>query len=402
MKRPGKAVFDASMMAGWAIVAVLTGLIALTMVDDPGEMRRNSGVVATLESDDTRIITGSIDGTEPGTASISTGQPAQDRELVAQQNKSFNPFANKDGAKQQARLETLVKRLNDLQREVNAFHTTTQRLREENELLKHRLSRIELGEEPVVTKQGNRRAGELVILSKQNVSGNKNGSVSEQGGVESSRPVRIVGPAAGKHVSMQLKADRSPEKADSSGARVDPIATGSIPPVDRAAQDFGGQDQFDPFRQDQNAGLQTSVQPLDMDLKVQSADGKMLLPKSKPLSIGKKASAGILRPQSEVVLPPDDLLQTSQTAFGLDLGQFRSLAELTSAWQEVSVSQRRIMGDLKPVSFVSQSQTNQLQLNLLAGPIQNAAQAAILCANLQAKGYDCRVSTYRGQALALK
>ena len=34
MARPGKSIFDVTMMAGWAFAAVLTGLVALTMVDD--------------------------------------------------------------------------------------------------------------------------------------------------------------------------------------------------------------------------------------------------------------------------------------------------------------------------------------------------------------------------------
>ena len=39
--------------------------------------------------------------------------------------------------------------------------------------------------------------------------------------------------------------------------------------------------------------------------------------------------------------------------------------------------------------------------HLILGPIQNAAQAATLCARFKLNGYECHVSVYQGQVLAL-
>ena len=391
MARPGKAVFDAGMMAGWALVAVLAGLVALTVVDDPGS-RENSTVVAALENDNARLITGSIDRDEPGTASISKpkSKTALDPSLLEAQNKSFNPFSATE-KEQQAQIQKMMQQISKLQREVQAFHTSTGKLRRENQLLQHRLSRIELGDGqssmPVRSKDRSAKAGVgMEVLSRDPApvqSGSKKQTVS----------VRVID-LSGKKVPLPVAPPEGKGQAD-----VDVMATGSIPSsrdLGTTTPPSGG---FDPFAKRSSSQIQTSVQPLDMDVNAQITG----VPRPKPVQNStQQTNSEVLRPQSEVIAAPIQIRRASQTSFGLDLGQFRSLSELASAWKEVSISQRSLLGDLKPLSYVSQGANRQLALNLLAGPIQNAAQAAILCANLQSNGYACKVSPYTGLAVALK
>lgn len=353
MARPGKAIFDVAMMAGWAFAAVLTGLVALTMVDDTGEPATGPSVVASLGNDDSRLVTGSIDRQSTGT--VRPHNP-QINNPVARQNESFNPFSDQVN-RQSDQIRDVLAELKALKREVAAFHVSTKRLRSENDLLKQRLAKLE---QPRTTDNA---------------------------------PVRVV-------TLPKRDDDRVlwPRSADNN-MPIDNTATGSIAPTNPIPPSGPA---FDPFQKKPQSAVKVSQEPLNMDLTVEGPNGHMMLPKIKPNerpAVLQKAHEG-LKPKSEVVDAPQQALNSSQTSFGLDLGQFISIADLEGAWKEVSISQRAIVGDLKPLSKMVRNANNQLSLDLIVGPIQNAAQAANLCAQLKFRGYACRVSVYQGQALA--
>ncbi|PLW77641.1 SPOR domain-containing protein [Cohaesibacter celericrescens] len=349
MARPGKAIFDVTMMAGWAFAAVLTGLVALTMVDTTGEPAKDSSVVAALGNDNARLVTGSL----PDNQTISPESPKN--ELVSDQNRSYNPF-DKRTQQQLDEFRQVLAELKALKREVSAFHVSTKSLRNENNLLKQRLAKVELGQ---TTEDSHVR---VVALPKR----------------DDAR-------------SVFINAKNSSEKM------IDLEATGSIAPV--APIPPTGQS-FDPFRQKTQPLVKTTVEPLNMDLTVEGASGEMVLPKGKPAEAVSAKDAVVVRPDSEIIKTPVYSVPTSQTSFAIDLGEFLSLTDLSSAWKELSVFQRPVVGDLRPLSRVSQSKDNQLVLNLILGPIQNAAEAASLCAKLKFNGYACHVSVFQGQALA--
>ena len=361
MARPGKAIFDVTMMAGWAFAAVLTGLLALTVVDETGDPATGSGVVATLENDDARLLTGSV----PEKPLLNEGPETDDRLqrlLIEQQNKSFDPF-NKKMEVQSEQLKEVMMELRSLKREVAAFHVTTKRLRGENNLLKQRLAKLELGKENL------------------------------------SRPVRVVElpkrPDTGNPI---LSVNR---EMISSGQSIDPNATGSIAPI--APVPAEGQS-FDPFKNQSQPRVKIKDEPFNMDITVEGPGGRMMLPKSKQSGSAAAITipSGLRKPESEVIAAPVQTNEASRTAFGVDLGQFVSLSDLGSAWKEVGISQRELVGDLKPLSRITQIDKDRLALNLILGPMQNAAQAATLCARLKQRGYGCKVSVYQGQALALR
>lgn len=351
MARPGKTVFDVAMMGGWAFAAVLTGLVALTMVDDTGNPATNSRAVAARENDETRLVTGSID--RESTASITPSNP-----LIVKQNETFNPFAEKSDQQAQ-KIQDILAELKALKREVAAFHVSTKRLRTENSLLKQRLVKLEQNE------QHRANSVRVVDLPKRN---------------DVRAPIH---------------------KAAPSNVIVDNSATGSIAPVAPVPKTGAP---FDPFASQRQTQVKVSQEPLNMDLTVEGPNGRMMLPKTKPVALKRNTpvSGNLQKPKSEVVAAPQQALASSQTSFGLDLGQFVSIADLDGAWNEISISQRQFVGDLKPLSRVTRTQANQLALNLVVGPIQNAAQAATLCAQLKFRGYSCQVSVYQGQALATR
>ena len=138
MARPGKAIFDVTMMAGWAFAAVLTGLVALTMVDETGVPANNSSVVATLENDDARLVTGSV----PKQAVASSPKD----KAASRQDQSYNPFDEKS-VPQSASIPQILAELKAVRQEVQAFHVSARRLRDENDRLKQTCGKIGIGAE---------------------------------------------------------------------------------------------------------------------------------------------------------------------------------------------------------------------------------------------------------------
>ncbi|MCT4657117.1 MAG: hypothetical protein N4A65_15060 [Cohaesibacter sp.] len=378
MARRGKTIFDASMMVGWAFVAGLTGMLALTVVDTSNQTNLSSGDVASLERPSAPIITGSIDKDEPATASInhsalasgSSNLPDSDdvasglkpQILLEQQSASFDPFA--EDRKQQALMARLSKQLNEMQREIEAFHTTSKRLRTENLRLRQRLESLE---------------AQNRLEAKQ-----KNAAASRD-----KRRVRVV-PLPGQNSQAEFK--------NGGAVMVDKQATGSIRPLVPVKP----QQQFDPFSVRPQANMQLKRAPMDLDTKSEkAASSQQVLPKTKPAAGVIGSAQTRLSPISKIVPPPKQILTTSQTSFALNLGQFVSLPELRSAWLEIAGTQNQIIGDLRPVTSIAQGDGNRINLNLLVGPLQNAADAAALCARLKDRGYGCNVSPFQGQALVL-
>ena len=246
MARPGRAIFDVSMMAGWAFAAVLTGLVALTMVDDTGDSADGSSVVATLESDDARLVTGSL----PQGQNVGTN--ARQNDLVGQQNRTFDPFAQQS-QQQSHQIELLIDEMRSLKQEVQAFHVSTRRLRDENNLLKQRLAKLELGRD---SRQANVR---VVELPKR----------------DDDRSTIIL------------------QKIDDHQG-IDPQATGSIAPIAPVPKE--GQ-AFDPFTKTAKPKVKITEEPLTMDVAVDRAPKPMILPKVKPAQTLEKQRTTEQNPQ---------------------------------------------------------------------------------------------------------
>nr|WP_321457080.1 SPOR domain-containing protein [uncultured Cohaesibacter sp.] len=360
MAWPGKSIFDVTMMAGWAFAAVLTGLVALTMVDDPDDSANRSSV-ASLDNADARLVTGSIESISPAKAEGLNDHDSQES-LVAQQNQSFDPFSKKNqGTSQQ--LQELITELRSLKQEVAAFHVTTQRLRDENDRLKQRLVKLELD------------------------------------GPETQTGVRVV--------DLPRRNDSRNPFVLSNGQTTQAIDTQSTGSIGRSVGALPDGEKYDPFATPSQPNIKISEQPLTMDFESIPTSQGVMLPREKPEELVHPASganideSGKLRPVSQIVSSPAVSQPASRTAFGLDLGAFVSISDIRAAWREISSNQKSIVGDLRPLSLVTERKDGHLALKLILGPIPNAAQAASVCAQLNYANYDCSVSAYRGQTIAL-
>ena len=91
-----------------------------------------------------------------------------------------------------------------------------------------------------------------------------------------------------------------------------------------------------------------------------------------------------------------------RTDFAVDLGTANSLAGLRALWRGVRHVNAEL-GALTPIVVIREGRAGLgMQLHLAAGPLQDAAAAARICAVLAETRRGCETTVYDGQRLAMK
>lgn len=99
-------------------------------------------------------------------------------------------------------------------------------------------------------------------------------------------------------------------------------------------------------------------------------------------------------PTVEVAVP--------RTRFGVDLGTARSIDGLRALWRRMIAAHPSVFSDLRPVIGLKERKgTMGVELRLVAGPLDDAAQAAGICAAIAASRHSCATTTFEGQLLAM-
>lgn len=89
--------------------------------------------------------------------------------------------------------------------------------------------------------------------------------------------------------------------------------------------------------------------------------------------------------------------------FGVDLGSANSVEGLRAVWRGALKRVPDLVGSLQPLIVVREGQNGLgLRLHLIAGPLNDAAAAAKLCASLIANRHRCETTLFDGQRLALE
>jgi hypothetical protein len=89
--------------------------------------------------------------------------------------------------------------------------------------------------------------------------------------------------------------------------------------------------------------------------------------------------------------------------FGVDLGSANSVEGLRAVWRGALKRVPDFVGSLQPLIVVREGQNGLgLRLHLVAGPLNDAAAAAKLCASLIANRHRCETALFDGQRLALE
>lgn len=111
------------------------------------------------------------------------------------------------------------------------------------------------------------------------------------------------------------------------------------------------------------------------------------------------ASIPAEEPKEEAAEEPQANVQ--RTEFAVDLGSANSIGGLRALWRTVVASNAALKA-LTPIILVRENKTGLgAQLRLAAGPLQDAATAAKICAALAEAKRGCETAVYDGQRLAM-
>ncbi len=90
-----------------------------------------------------------------------------------------------------------------------------------------------------------------------------------------------------------------------------------------------------------------------------------------------------------------------RTEFGVDLGGANSIEGLRTLWRRIGTANKELNG-LSPIIAVQERhEAGRVHLRLVAGPFDDAAAAAKICAILATRRQACETSVFDGQRLAL-
>jgi hypothetical protein len=104
---------------------------------------------------------------------------------------------------------------------------------------------------------------------------------------------------------------------------------------------------------------------------------------------------------SQATLPR---LAVQRTEFGVDLGGANSVNGLRALWRGLLKSRSNaVLTTMRPIIVIRESNTGLgMQLRLVAGPLDDAAAAAKICAGLIESERTCETAVFDGQRLAMK
>jgi hypothetical protein len=159
-----------------------------------------------------------------------------------------------------------------------------------------------------------------------------------------------------------------------------------------------------------NAPAATPATPLMASKSIMappdSAAGKLIEPDPvmppKPEVVANAPSGDNPEPDASQAAAPQPAVQ--RTEFGVDVGGANSLNGLRALWRGLLKSKSTAsLATLRPIIVVKESNTGLgMQLRLVAGPLNDAAAAAKICAALIESQRTCETAVFDGQRLAMK
>jgi hypothetical protein len=196
------------------------------------------------------------------------------------------------------------------------------------------------------------------------------------------------------------------EKQDKVGEKQDKQAS-AAPPSDPspAAKSAAAQQQPSPA---QPTG--SLIAPRSMMAPPDPAAGKLIEPTaaSKAVTAAPLPEIAAITPkiseEAETDPTPEALeLVARRTEFGVDVGGANSVPGLRALWRGLLKSRTNAaLTTLRPIIVVKENNNGLgMQLRLVAGPINDAAAAAKICASLTANDRGCTTTVFEGQRLTM-
>src|SRR6185312_17282184 len=91
-----------------------------------------------------------------------------------------------------------------------------------------------------------------------------------------------------------------------------------------------------------------------------------------------------------------------RTEFAVELGGANSIGGLRALWRGLLKSNNAELAELRPIIVLRESNSGLgMQLRLAAGPLNDAAEAAKICASLVESKRSCETTVFDGQRLAM-
>lgn len=153
----------------------------------------------------------------------------------------------------------------------------------------------------------------------------------------------------------------------------------------------------------QRAAQAAQVQQLAQQMILSQPGGKGLqlpLPANAQLAAAAAAAKADAKrdaaPDTTGTVPAAD--DATKTAFAVDLGGYKSLANLRKGWATTSAKHAGLTKGLTPLGQMKEN-GGAVEARLVAGPFAKAADAVKFCAQVQSAGTACAPSVYVGQPL---
>lgn len=140
------------------------------------------------------------------------------------------------------------------------------------------------------------------------------------------------------------------------------------------------------------------------------ATGKLIAPASPPNTVTAAPAPDVVAsaPSAPEQTTPDTITTTSslavqRTEFGVDVGGANSVSGLRALWRGLLKSKANAaLKTLRPIIVIKENNNGLgMQLRLVAGPINDAAAAAKICASLSNNDRGCSTTVFEGQRLAV-
>lgn len=104
-------------------------------------------------------------------------------------------------------------------------------------------------------------------------------------------------------------------------------------------------------------------------------------------------------PEPEIEAADQKPVAVPRTSFGVELGGANSVDGLRNLWRRMAKAHKEL-NELRPIIMVKENASGG-QLRLVAGPLDDAAAAARLCAALGSADRSCETTVFDGQRLPL-
>jgi hypothetical protein len=249
------------------------------------------------------------------------------------------------------------------------------------------------------------------------------GAIARQGTAAASPP---AAPAPSAAAEPQAAAQNPAPAPEASPVATTVAKTADKPPVGSTHPEQGPATapsvaQKDSAQKDPDPPLALPATPLvaskSMMAPPDSAATKLIEPeKPKPVEPEKPAKAITAAPMPEVVASassaaaaPDESqvapnVAVQRTQFGVDVGGANSVGGLRALWRGLLKSRSNAaLATLRPIIVIKEGRNGLgMQLRLVAGPLDDAAAAAKICAGLTENDRPCETTVFEGQRLAMK